>query len=353
LGRDPKKQDTIFCMNVMDKHVNGNTDTFLILGGTGFIGSNLVRYLVEDRRCNVKVFCRKNSDLTNLKGISFVSVEGGLVKNEYLEVSLKKAMEGCQGVFNLAACTSPLRNHGHLREAVNVNGAKTVAKVARSVGVRLVHISSSTALGIPKKNEIVDENHIFNVYFDDYGLTKYKGERNVVEEVEQGLDAVIAIPCSTIGARGMKDHQLDVIRSIAKGRMRVYPPGGLCLTSVDDLIRGIVRCYEKGDKGRRYILGGHNITYKKYFDEIASATNGKSPWIRLPATTMPWLGLGVEIVYSLFGKETNITRNVAKMICKNLYYSSELAIKDLGYSITDLTETIIKTIRRLQKEKRI
>ena len=71
-------------MNVMDKHVNGNTDTFLILGGTGFIGSNLVRYLVEDRRCNVRIFHKKNSDLTNLKGLSFASVEEHLEKSEGL-----------------------------------------------------------------------------------------------------------------------------------------------------------------------------------------------------------------------------------------------------------------------------
>ena len=334
-------------MNVMDKHVNGNTDTFLILGGTGFIGSNLVRYLAEDRRCNVKVFCRKNSDLINLKGISFVSVEGDLVKIEDLEVSLKNAMEGCQGVFNLAACTSPLRNQGHLREAVNVNGAKTVAKVARSIGVRLVHISSSVAVGFPEKNKILDEQAEFNVTFDHYGLTKHIGEKAVLDEVAHGLDAVIAVPCSTVGPRGTKPDQLNVFKNIAQGKMRIYPPGGLCLTSIDDLVRGIVLCYEKGGTGKKYILGGHNITYRQYFSEIAFATGGKQPWIPLPKAIMPWIGSGVEIVFNLLGKETTITRNVAKMISSNLYYSSQLAETELGYTIGNWREVIRKTAERL------
>ena len=330
-----------------------NKGKILVLGGTGFIGCNLVRYL-KDNGYSVSVFHRKGADLTNLEGVSYQSIEGDLSDLENLKDALYRAMDGCSGIFNLAATTSPLKKYNHLRETVNIEAAKIIATIARNIsGVRLVHISSSTALGIPEKNEIADENTIFNVHFDHYGLTKYLGARAVLEEVQQGLDAVVAIPCSTIGTFGMKEHQLDLFKNISGGRMRVYPPGGLCLTSVDDLIRGIVLCYEKGIKGRRYILGGHNITYKAYFDEIASATNGKSPWIRLPATVMPWLGFGVEVVYSLFGKETNITRNVAKMICKNLYYSSALAITDLDYHITDLTETIIKTVRRLQKEERI
>ena len=163
-----------------------NKDNFLVLGGTGFIGSNLVRYLAEDRH---------------------QPVEGDLADINNLQDILYEAMEGCNGVFNLAAETSQSNSRQTSRELVNIKAVKIIAKVARDCdGVRLVHVSSSTALGIPKRKEVVDENMKFNVSFDHYGLTKHLGDKSMLAEVERGLDAVIAIPCSTVGHRGMKEH---------------------------------------------------------------------------------------------------------------------------------------------------
>lgn len=320
----------------------------LIIGGTGFIGSNLVRFLAK-RGNEVVVYHRKDSNLENLKGISFKSVLGDLTDKSTIENTLFQAMDGCQAVYNLATCGSPLRKYYRLREIINVEAAKTIASVARRVGgLRLIHVSSSTAVGYPNKNEIADENFVFNAYNDHSALTKYLGEQAVLEEVDLGLDAVIAIPCSTLGAHGMKAHQYNLFINIAHGKTLVYPPGGLCLTNVSDLVRGLVLCYEKGITGKRYILGGHNITYKQYFGEIAKATNGKSPKIRLPRTILPWLCLAVETLFKFLNKETTISKNVGEMISKNLFYSSEYAKRELGYAISDWRETIKKTIEQLK-----
>jgi len=320
---------------------------FLVFGGTGFIGNNLVKYL-KGLGNDVVIFHRKESDLSNLRGISYTSVTGDLTDKKNLADILSEAMEGCNGVFNLAACSISSNKNHYLQRIINVDAARTIAKVVRDIGgIRLVHISSSIAVGFPENNEIADESFNFNVHFDHYGLTKHLGEKAVLEEVSRGLDAVVAIPCSTVGPRGIKSEQLNVFKSIKRGKMHIYPAGGICLTGINDLIRGLVLSYENGNKGSRYILGGHNITYKQYFHEIASATGGKPPWIRLPKTIMPWLGFGVETGSRLLGRETNISRNVAMMISRNLYYSSELAIKELGYRISGWRGMIKKTAAHL------
>lgn len=321
----------------------------LVLGGTGFIGSNLVRYLIHTGH-EVCVYHRKESTLKNLEGLPFESIIGDLTDIENLEPSLNRAMEGCQAIYNLAACGTSLKKHHRLREIVNVKAAQTVARVARQIGdLRLIHISSSAAVGFPLNNEIANEHFPFNGQMDPYAVTKRQGEQEVLKEAQKGLDAVIAIPCSTVGTHAMKTHQYHVFKNIAHRKTVIYPPGGLCLTNVHDLVRGFVLCYEKGMTGKRYILGGHNITYKQYFDEIARATHGKPPWLRLPKTLLPWLGLGVEILSNLLKKETTIDKHVGEMIAKNLYYSSEVAIKELGYSITDWRETIRITVQDLQE----
>jgi len=324
-----------------------DTNRILVIGGTGFIGSNLVGYLAE-RGDEVVIYRRKDSDVKNLNGFPFTSVFGDLTDIGNIEGTLFQAMDGCKAVYNLAACGSPLKKYHRLREIVNREAAKTIAMVARKVGnLRLIHVSSSTAVGYPENNEIADKNYPFNAGYDHYALTKHQGEKAVLEEVKSGLDAVIAIPCSTVGSHGMKSHQLNVFKSISQGKTRVYPPGGLCLTNVNDLVKGLLLCCEKGVKGERYILGGNNITYKQYFQEIAYATHGKAPGIRLPKMLLTWLARVSETFFHVLKKEAPIDKNVAKMIGKNLFYSSELSKRELGYTITDWRKTIRETVNQL------
>lgn len=325
----------------------------LVIGGTGFIGNNLIRYLIN-RGKNVNVYHRKDSNLSNLKGLNFRSIIGDLTDNDNAERTLTDAMNKCETVYNLAVVDTPLKRYYSLMETINIKAAKTIARLARETGIkRLVHVSSSTAIGYPEKDEIIDESYEFNAQHDHYAQTKHLGEQAVLKEVEKGLDAVIAIPCSTLGPFAIKDHQKDVFGNISNGKLKVYPPGGLCLTNVNDLIRGMELCLEKGKTGIRYILGGHNITYKQYFDEIALVTDGKAPILRLPKTLMPWLGLGVELLFGALKRDTNLSKNVARMISKNLYYSSESAVNELGYRISDWKKTIRETVRQLNTDNKL
>ena len=324
-----------------------NRNRILIIGGTGFIGSNLVRYLTKTNH-EVLVYHKKESDLKNLDGLNFKSVIGNLTDNDNLEKDVGCAMEGCTAVYNLAVVDSTQRRHYSLMEDININAAMVVAQIARKTGnIRLIHVSSSSAAGYSENDGVVSEKHIFNSHYDHYALTKYKGEMAVLKEVERGLDAVIAIPCSTVGAPGIKKTQFNIFRNIAKGEMRFYPPGGICLTNINDLVRGLYKCYENGISGRRYILGGYNITYKQYFDEIAYAARGKAPNIRMPKIILPLLGYMIEIFSYLLNKNTMINANIARMVSKNLFYTSGLAQRELGYTITNWKDTIRTTVDQL------
>lgn len=315
----------------------------LVIGGTGFIGSNLVRYLAGLGH-NIKVYHREDSSLKNLDGVSYTGITGDISD----ENSLRSAMEGCSAVFNLAACGSSLKKDSILRQRINVEAASLIAKTARKVdGIKLVHISSIAAIGIPERGEVADETFQFNHHKDHYAFTKHLGEQAVLEEVKHGLDAVIACPGNVVGSHGMKETQLNNFKNIAKGRMKVYPPGGVCITDIDDLVKGLLLCYEKGISGRRYILGGHNVSFKEYFTEIAHATNGIPPKIPLPGFLLPLIGSCVEFAYGLLNKHTPINKDVCRMISHNLFYSSELAIKELGYSISNLRDTIRKASRAI------
>jgi dihydroflavonol-4-reductase len=322
----------------------------LVIGGAGFIGSNLVHHLL-DTGDSVSVLHRPGANLKNLQGLQFKSFPCDLEDLEALRPTLTAAMEGCQNVYNLAACGTSLKKDQKKRQTINIDAVRIIAQVAHAQNVEcLVHVSSSAAVGFPLQDGVIaDEEFPFNAHENHYAMTKWLGEKEVAKEVKLGLRAVVAAPCSTIGARGTKSQQLDTIRNIAAGKGVIYPPGGLCLTRVMDLVCGMVLCCEKGVSGQRYILGGHNITYKQYFDSIAHETNGRSPFITFPRFIMPWLGWGVEMISNLLKRDNVIDRHVGLMISHDLYYSSERAVRELGYTMTPLETTIRETADEMRK----
>ena len=316
----------------------------LVIGGTGFIGSNLVRHLVSLGQ-NVKLFHRNTSSLNNLEGISVTPIVGDILN----EGDLLRAMKNCNAVCNLAACGSSLKQANEIRTKINVDAAANVARSARQSNLRLIHVSSVSAIGAPNNGEIADERYHFNNNHDHYAYTKKLGEASILNEVNAGLDAVIACPGNVVGRHGMKKTQRMTFEKISRGKMNVYPPGGVCLTDVHDLVKGIVLCIERGKTGKRYILGGTNISFKEYFTEIANATNGKAPRIRIPKTLLSLLGISIEFLSGIIGREPFISRNTCRMISKNLFYSSDLAIDEIGYSITNYRQAIKNASRALEE----
>ncbi len=316
----------------------------LIIGGTGFVGSNLVRYL-DGAGHDVSVFHRSSSSIKYLDGLNYNDVIGDISNGK----DICRAMEGCSAVFNLAACGSSLKKDNALRMQINVDAAGLIARAVRETGnTKLVHVSSVAAVGTPESGEIADESFQFNRYNEHYAYTKYMGEQEVLKEVEKGLDAVVACPGNVVGFHGMKEGQFNNFKNISNGKMKIYPPGGVCLTSVDDLVKGLMLCVDNGISGKRYILGGHNVSFKKYFAEIANATGGTAPVIQLPKTLLPLMGFGMELVFGLLGKTPPIDKDTCVMISRKLFYSSELAIRELGYLISDLNITISKSSKAIE-----
>lgn len=318
----------------------------LVIGGAGFIGSNLVRYLAKKGN-DLVVYDQKTLNIENEKELLIQTIIGDLSDKKNINDSLERAMDGCDVVYNSATVMSPLKRHKQMREIVNTDAARTVAKIVRKKGgIRLIHVSSSSAIGIPTRNEIIDENCRFNFHDNHYALTKYLGDEAVLDEVRKGLDAVVANLCSTFGSYGMVEHQRNLFGKIAGRKLFTYPPGGLCLVDIDTVVSGLVSCCEKGIAGRRYILGGHNVTYKHYFDQVAQETGGRPPKFRISKSILPLAGYVVETIYDLMKKETKITKSVAKLLCINSFYSSGLAQKELNYTISDWKEAIKKVCQQ-------
>ena len=143
-----------------------------VTGGTGFVGANLVRLLLQ-QGYEVRALVRQNSCLDNLQSLDLEIVEGDLNSSE-----LTQQMSGCQVLFHVAAQYSLWQSDRDSLYRNNVLGTRNVLNCAREAGIdRTVYTSSVAAIGV--KQGIADETYQSSVekLVGDYKKSKYYAER--------------------------------------------------------------------------------------------------------------------------------------------------------------------------------
>jgi nucleoside-diphosphate-sugar epimerase len=321
----------------------------LITGATGFIGERLTQRLLQEGN-EVRALCRSPKKARALLPQETCIIEGDLDKVEALE----KAMDGCEEVYHLAAYAKVWDKDPQAFYRVNVEGAERVAKAALTCGVRrLVFTSTAGVLGPSPDGKAVDESQTPVVLSTEYERTKAEAERVMQRYVEQGLDVVIVNPTRVFGP-GQLNESNAVTKLIAlyrKGKFRFYPGSGHQFGNyvyVEDVVRGHLLAMEKGRKGERYILGGHNVSYRELFDKVAEVLGKRYVMIPLPLPLMMTVARFEQWKADTWGRPPLITPPFVRKYHYDWRVSIEKAQKELGYEITPLETAIAETLRWLE-----
>lgn len=305
----------------------------LVTGATGFVGSAVVRKLIS-RGHTVRVLVRSSSDRSNIDGLQVDIVEGDLLD----ATTLKPALDGCSGLFHVAADYRLWAPDPGPMFRANVDGTRTILLAAGECGVeRIVYTSSVAVLGNLAGDGAADEDT--PVTFEDmigpYKQSKFLAEaeaRGLVEE--QGLPVVIVNPSTPIGPRDIKPTPTGrMIVEAASGRMPAYVDTGLNVIHVDDVAEGHLLAFEKGVIGQRYILGGRNISLREILSTIAGITGGKPPRVKIPTgAVLPFAYLAEAWARASGGKEPFATVDGLRMAKKKMFFSHTKADRELGHA---------------------
>lgn len=314
-----------------------------VTGGTGFIGSNLVRLLLAEGY-QVKALVRNNSNLNNLQGLDIELVKGDL-NNPDLDTKIKD----CEALFHVAAHYSLWRKDKDLLYKSNVLGTRNILKCARIAGIqRTIYTSSVSAIGIRKDGKITDENYQSSVedLIGNYKKSKYYGEQEAKKAVKLGQDIVIVNPSTPIGANDIKPTPTgEIIVRFLTGKMPAYVNTGLNFIDVKDVAKGHILALEKGKTGERYILGNQNLSLKDFLNKLADITDLKAPQNTVPL----WLPLTVayidELILTKLGKSPSIAIDSVKMSKQFMYYNPQKAIKELGLPQSPLDTAIKNAVK--------
>ena len=303
----------------------------LVTGAAGFVGSAVARRLLAEG-FEVRVMTRKGSDRGNLEGLATEVVEGDLTD----PASLRAAVAGCQALFHVAADYRLWVRDPRPLYAANVDGTRHILEAAAQAGVqRIVYTSSVATLGLPKGGGVGDENTPVSLadMVGHYKRSKFMAEEIARDLARQGAPVVIVNPSTPVGPRDRKPTPTGrMVLDAAAGRMPAYVDTGLNIAHVDDIAEGHLLAFHHGAVGRRYVLGGHDMSLREILNDIAAICGRKPPRVRLSQGMVLPVAYVAEAWAMVSGSTPNVTVEGVKLSKKMMFFSSARAQQELGYT---------------------
>jgi len=301
-----------------------------VTGATGFVGSALVRKLLE-RGEDVAVLVRKESDCRNLLDQKVEVVYGDICDMD----SLLRAMRGSTRVYHAAAeYTLWVRDRRSIYEA-NVKGTRNILAAAVETGVeRVVYTSTVGTLGNPGDGTPGREDTPVGLedMVGDYKKSKFLAEQEALRFAREGLPVVVVNPSTPVGPRDIKPTPTGkMILDFINGKMVAYLNTGLNLVDVDDVATGHILAMEKGVPGEKYILGNRDLTLKEIFGILSGLTGIPAPKVRLPYGFVFPIALASTAISDYITHRPPIAPvDAVRMARKYMFFDPSKAVKMLG-----------------------
>ena len=255
--------------------------TFLITGGAGFLGINLVRYLLE-RSYKVRTLDIAPFDYPER---SRVEVHTGDIRDKS---AVEMAMQGVDLVIHTAAAL-PLYKAADIF-STDIDGTRNVIQAAHERGVeRFIHISTTAVYGIPDHHPLVESDRLDGV--GPYGEAKVKAEEICASYRERGLCVPILRPKSFIGPERLGIFAM--LYDWAKDGKNFPLPGSgknrYQLLDVEDLCAAIYLCatIDAASANDTFNVGAKVFTtIKADFQAVLDAAGFGKKIISFPAAPM-------------------------------------------------------------------
>ncbi|HQP34444.1 MAG TPA: NAD-dependent epimerase/dehydratase family protein [Polyangiaceae bacterium] len=253
----------------------------LVVGGTGFVGMNVVRALV---RAGHDVIATRRNRANTL----FARRLGARLEVAELDDpdSLVRAMTGREVVFMCAGHYPRFSLDLDAETSFARRQIRTTLDAARTAGVRrFVFTSSIATVGPPREGRSLsnETDPPSKAALDSvYIAVKNTLESEVLQAHGRGLDCVVLCPTGIVGELDVKVGTGFVIVALAHGRLPFYIDGPTNVVDADDLALAHVVAAERGRSGERYIVNGHNLSVREMLDAVSEELGIPVRAARLP-----------------------------------------------------------------------
>ena len=323
----------------------------LITGAGGYVGNRLAHTLAN-RNNKVHALVRSATASAILQHPNITVFKGDLLDKASLSVAIK----GCEQVYHTASLVKMWVKDPALLHEQNVTGTNNVLEAALREGVqKLVYTSTCGVWGSSSGHLLTEKDALSSSFETDYDLSKQLAEKSVTEYHLKGMPAVI-VNLSRVFGPGQYRYSSGINRFIHQLiRNKICPLPWHLETKgnyafMEDVVEGHILAMKKGLDGERYILGGENVSYKRFADTVARLSGRKNITLRVPASLLKvwsWTELAR-------GKFTNhqpvIIPNIARRLQSDKAFDCSKAIEKLGYRVTPFEKAMRITIGHLQNQ---
>ncbi len=316
----------------------------VVTGGAGFIGSHLVRRLVE-RGERVRVLERPGAPLAHLP-LDRLDVVHADIRDRG---AVDRALRGCGVVYHLAGNPNLWTRPRGLFRAVNYLGTVNVLEAALAAGARRVlHTSTESILTRARQTGPIaeDQQVMPGDVIGSYGRSKYLAERHAFRLARAGAPVVIVNPTVPVGPgdRG-RSPPTQMILDFCRGRRREYVDAELNLIDVRDVAEGMIRALEHGRPGRRYLLGAENLSIRAVFSILARLTGLPEPHRRIPypvALAAAYVSEWLADVVTHHMPAATVTG--VKLTRRRMHFDAHRSLEELGLKPRPVTESLADAV---------
>ncbi|PAU92732.1 oxidoreductase [Aliifodinibius salipaludis] len=323
------------------------TKNAFVTGGTGFIGINLVKQLVE-QGWDVTALHRSTSDLSTLKQLPVNLAEGSITDLTSLQEVMSSDIEV---VFHLAGDTNMWSQNNARQTEVNVTGTKNMVRVSSQKNVEtFIHTSSVSAWGAMDGKVTEESPQQGGESWVNYERTKWLSEREALKARNHDTKVVIMNPAMVVGPHDANNWG-RLFFALRDDDLPGVTHGNMSVAHVEEVAKAHISAVDQGNDGERYILGGRKCTFAEFVSIITEVSNISAEPKIIPASILKIVAYFQAGISYLTENKPDLTPELAKLMTRNVVYSSDKAKKELGYSIPPVKKSVKDCYEWLVKEE--
>ena len=320
----------------------------LITGGTGFLGTHIVRQFLDAGETNLKVMASRVPEWMKDAGIK--AVEGSVTNRD----DVAKACKNVSAIFHLAGKVSRDNDDAAEMNKIHLEGTRLLCEAAREAGVQtMVLTSSSGTVAVSEDGQVVDETFpqpvdVFSRWA--YYASKYYQERTAIENFDgEGRKLVILNPSLLLGPDDERLSSTKPVLDFLARKIPYSPSGGLNFVDARDAAAAFITALEKGKHQEKYLLGAANMTFEQFFGRLERLSGIAAPRLRVPKQLAMAGSSIINSVFKNWGRSSPVMPNEVEQAEYFWYFDSSKAIEELGFAPRDPQETLNDTITYLRQ----
>lgn len=320
----------------------------LITGGTGFLGSHIVRQFLDAGEKHLKVMASSEPEWMKDAGVK--AVEGSVTNRD----DVAKACKNVSAIFHLAGKVSRDNEDAAAMNKIHIGGTRLLCEAAKEAGVStMILASSSGTIAASEDEQVFDETFPQPVDVISrwaYYASKYYQERTALESfTDEGQRLVILNPSLLLGPDDERLSSTKPMLDFLAKKIPYTPSGGLNFVDVRDTAAAFISALEKGRHQEKYLLGSANMTFPEFFGRLERLSGISAPMLKVPKKLAMAGSTIIESVFKNWGKASPVASKEVEQAEYFWYFDSSKAEDELGFAPRDPQETLQDTISYLRE----